>query len=78
MQTLNEKDLSFIKENIQTNYDFLTTLGKIPAPSHQEDKRAKYCKTYMESLGATNVRGSRHWRRYRKLGKLNDGLKVHP
>ena len=56
MQTLNEKDLSFIKENIQTNYDFLTTLGKIPAPSHQEDKRAEFCKAYMESLGATNVR----------------------
>lgn len=56
MQTLNEKDLRFIRENIQTNYDFLTTLGKIPAPSHQEDKRAAFCKEYMKSLGATNVR----------------------
>lgn len=56
MQTLNKKDLSFIMENVKTNYDFLTTLGKIPAPSHQEDKRAVFCKEYMESLGAANVR----------------------
>lgn len=56
MQILSETDLSFIKENVKTNYDFLTTLGKIPAPSHQEDKRAAFCKEYMKSLGAANVR----------------------
>lgn len=55
MQTLNEKDLSFIRENVRTNYDFLTTLGKIPAPSHNEDKRAAFCLEYMKSLGAESV-----------------------
>lgn len=55
MSTLTQKDLGFIHEHLKDNFKLLTTLGKIPAPSHQEDKRAAFCLEYIKSLGAESV-----------------------
>lgn len=55
MSVLTQKELDFIHSLIPDNYELLTALGKIPAPSHQEDKRAQFCLEYMKSLGAESV-----------------------
>ena len=34
----------FIEDNKEEAVELLMTLGKIPAPSHHEDKRAEFCK----------------------------------
>ena len=36
-------------------FEDLITLCKIPAPSHFEQKRAEYCKRWLENIGATGV-----------------------
>lgn len=36
-------------------FEDLITLCKIPAPSHFEQKRAEYCKNWLENIGATGV-----------------------
>ena len=36
-------------------FELLETLAKIPAPSHHEEKRAEFCKSWLESRGAQNV-----------------------
>ena len=38
MQTLNEKDLSFIKENIQTNYEGVHGISRCHKCSHRCSK----------------------------------------
>jgi acetylornithine deacetylase/succinyl-diaminopimelate desuccinylase-like protein len=57
-----ESNMSFdsnIKEFISENYEgvinLLEQLCKIPAPSHHEEKRAEYCKNWLEGLGAKGV-----------------------
>ena len=52
---LNEEQQTYVHEHLQENIDLLQTLGKIPAPSHQEDKRAAFVKTWLEAAGAENV-----------------------
>ena len=48
-----------IQEYIKHNYEnMITTLKElcvIPAPSHYEQKRAEYCKAWLEEAGAKNV-----------------------
>lgn len=50
---------SEINEYISENYDEMITILKelcvIPAPSHHEHKRAEYCKSRLESMGADGV-----------------------
>ena len=36
-------------------FELLTTLAKIPAPSHKEEKRATFCKQWLEDQGAVGV-----------------------
>ena len=36
-------------------YELLCTLAQIPAPSHHEEKRAQFCKEWLERQGAKNV-----------------------
>lgn len=36
-------------------HGLLKALVEIPAPSHHEEKRAEYCKAYLESIGAQGV-----------------------
>lgn len=35
--------------------DLLMTLARIPAPSHQEQRRAEFCKDWLEQNGAEGV-----------------------
>lgn len=52
---LNEKELEFISQSNQEWLKLLIELAKIPAPSHKEDKRAEFCKKWLEQNGAKNV-----------------------
>lgn len=45
----------FIKENEELLYRVHADLCKIPAPSHNEEKRAEYVKAWLESIGAEGV-----------------------
>ena len=53
--TLNADILKEIEDSSQEALDLLITLGKIPAPSHQENKRAEFCKQWLEQQGAKGV-----------------------
>lgn len=50
-----QKILEFIRENEELFLKLLKELCNIPAPSHMEEKRAEYCKAYLESVGAKGV-----------------------
>ena len=52
---LTEKELAYIEEHAQEARQLLLTLAKIPAPSHHEEKRAQFCKDWLEAHGAKNV-----------------------
>lgn len=45
----------FIEDNKEEMYKILKDLCLIPAPSHFEDERAKYCKNWFLNNGAENV-----------------------
>ena len=45
----------FTKQNIDEFYKTLKELCLIPAPSHHEEKRAEYCKNWLEANGAKGV-----------------------
>lgn len=45
----------FVAENTAGMLETLKELCAIPAPSHQEHKRAAYCKEWLERTGATGV-----------------------
>jgi len=55
MATLVEKWKSFWQENEEYLYQTHKELCLIPAPSHFEDERAKYCKAWLENVGAKGV-----------------------
>ena len=52
---LREKELNFIRKNHLERLELLIELAKIPAPSHKEDKRAEFCKKWLEKNGAEKV-----------------------
>lgn len=45
----------YIDENTDELFKLLKDLCLIPAPSHMEQERAKYCKAYLDGCGAENV-----------------------
>lgn len=45
----------FIESNKDEAIELLMTLGRIPAPSHHEDKRAAFCKKWFENEGCNEV-----------------------
>lgn len=45
----------YLTDNRPRMIDEIVTLGKIPAPSNHEEKRAQWCKEYLESFGAEGV-----------------------
>lgn len=45
----------YIEENTDLMYQMLKELCAIPAPSHHEEKRAQYCKEWLENIGAEGV-----------------------
>ena len=50
------KDIKeFINENYGELIKLIEELCKIPAPSHNEEKRAEYCRMWLENLGAKGV-----------------------
>lgn len=45
----------YIEENTDLMYEMIKELCAIPAPSHFEQKRAEYCKNWLENNGANGV-----------------------
>jgi acetylornithine deacetylase/succinyl-diaminopimelate desuccinylase-like protein len=52
---LNKHALNYIKDSSKETLDLLVELARIPAPSHKEEKRAEFCKKWLENNGAKNV-----------------------
>ena len=52
---LSEQALDYIHSHVEENINLLSELGRIPAPSHQEDKRAAFVKSWLEAQGAKGV-----------------------
>jgi len=52
---LTQEILQYIDEHRQEAYDLLIELAQIPAPSNHEEKRAAFCKEWLEKQGAKGV-----------------------
>lgn len=52
---LTETVLDYIKSHEQEAVELLMELAQIPAPSHHEEKRAEFCKAWLEQQGAEGV-----------------------
>ena len=46
---------TFIRNNYESVINVVKELCNIPAPSHNEEKRAQYCKKWLENIGAKGV-----------------------
>ena len=53
--TLTKEIIAYIEDHSQEALDLLMELGKIPAPSNHEEKRAEFCKKWLEKQGAKGV-----------------------
>lgn len=52
---LSEEILTYIADHRQEAFQLLTELARIPAPSNHEEKRAAFCKDWLERQGARGV-----------------------
>ena len=52
---LSNEVLSYLKDHEQETFDLIETLCGIPAPSWHEEKRAAFCKEWLENAGAKGV-----------------------
>ena len=52
---LSKEILDFIAAHQQEGYELLLELAQIPAPSNHEEKRAAFCKAWLERQGAEGV-----------------------
>lgn len=52
---LTERILEYIEQHRQEAYDLLLEFAQIPAPSHQEQLRAEFCRKWLEEQGAEGV-----------------------
>jgi len=52
---INERIIQFAVNNTQNIFKMIKELCDIPAPSHFEQKRAQYCKRWLERVGAKGV-----------------------
>lgn len=52
---LNEQILKYIEEHRQEAYELLLTIAQIPSPSNHEEKRAEFCKNWLQDQGAEGV-----------------------
>ena len=52
---LSQEIIQYIEEHRQEAYDLLIELAQIPAPSNHEEKRAAFCKEWLEKQGAKGV-----------------------
>lgn len=55
MAYLNEYQLEWCRTHADEMFDLLRTLGKIPAPSHHEEKRAQFVSNWLQAQGAKDV-----------------------
>ena len=55
MAYLNDSQLQWCAQHNAETLDLLRTLGRIPAPSHHEEKRAAFVKDWLEAQGAEGV-----------------------
>ena len=46
---------AWLEEHYRQSYDLLLELARIPAPSNQEERRAEFCKAWLEDNGAEGV-----------------------
>lgn len=53
--SLPEAVISYIELHRQEAFDLLLTLARIPAPSNHEERRAAFCKSWLEEQGAKGV-----------------------
>ncbi len=53
--TLNQEILDYIEQHRQEAFELLLELAQIPAPSHHEEKRAEFCRSWLEKQGAEGV-----------------------
>lgn len=51
----NDKVKDYIEGSLEETYSLLEALAQIPAPSHHEEKRAAFCKEWLEKQGAKGV-----------------------
>lgn len=49
------EEKSYIREHAEEGYELLKELAQIPAPSNHEERRAKFCKNWLEANGAKGV-----------------------
>lgn len=52
---LSDSIIKYIEEHRQEAFDLLVELAQIPAPPNQEDKRAEFCKNWLQAQGAQGV-----------------------
>ena len=52
---LTEQIIAYIEEHQQEAFDLLLELAQIPAPSNHEEKRAQFCRDWLEEQGAEGV-----------------------
>ena len=52
---LEQKVLDYIEAHAKEARELLVTLAQIPSPSNHEEKRARFCKEWLESQGAEGV-----------------------
>ena len=52
---LNQDILKYLEDSYEETVALLEALCKIPAPSHHEEKRAAFCKKWLEDMGAEGV-----------------------
>jgi len=52
---LTDKILDYINSHSNEAFNLLIDLAQIPAPSHHEEKRAEFCKHWLETQGAKGV-----------------------
>ena len=52
---LNDNIIKYIDEHRQEAFDLLVEVAQIPAPSNHEEKRAEFCKAWLEKQGAEGV-----------------------
>lgn len=55
MKHLNDHQLRWCREHETEALELLKELGKIPAPSHHEEKRAEFVAAWLKAQGAENV-----------------------
>lgn len=52
---MQQEMMAYIQAHQQEAFDLLVELAQIPAPSHHEERRAQYCKEWLERQGAQGV-----------------------